>query len=192
MVPGVPYAYPGFLARLWLALVCLVRVITDRALARSIGELLAGSTSSERAPVAELPAPPPPAPVDGGPDHGGALALLALFQREGRLIDFLEQEIATFPDAEIGAAARLVHEGCRRALHAHATVAPIRSETEESRIVVEDGYPRAAIKLTGNVGSKPPYRGTLRHAGWRVTDVRLPTALADHDPEVVAPAEVEL
>src|SRR5262249_23557231 len=47
--------------------------------------------------------------------HASALTLLAAFQREGRLVDFLQQEIAGFSDEEIGAAARVVHGGCRKA-----------------------------------------------------------------------------
>lgn len=132
----------------------------------------------------------PTEPVE--PDPRGALTLLALLQREGRLVDFLEQDVASFSDADVGAAARLVHEGCRKALRAHATIAPVRSEAEESRVTVDEGYDPAAVKLTGKVGPKPPYQGTLRHAGWRVSGLRLPRALAGHDAELVAPAEVEL
>jgi hypothetical protein len=120
------------------------------------------------------------------------LQLLALLQREGRLIDFLQQEIADFDDADIGAAVRVVHEGCRKALHDHATVEPVREEAEDSPVRVPKGFDPSAIKLTGEVKGEPPYQGMLRHRGWRVTDLRLPEALEGHDFSVVAPAEVEL
>jgi hypothetical protein len=121
-----------------------------------------------------------------------ALLLLGLLQREGRLVDFLEQDISAFGDAEVGAAARVVHEGCRKALRGHAEVASVRDEEEDSRVEVAEGVESGAIKLTGNVTGKPPYRGVLRHRGWRVVRLELPAALAGHDPSVVAPAEVEL
>ena len=57
----------------------------------------------------------------------GALLLLELLQREGRLVDFSEQDIAKFSDADVAAAARLVHDGCRKALRAHVPVTPIRA-----------------------------------------------------------------
>src|SRR5438309_1967620 len=70
-------------------------------------------------------------------------------------------------------------------------VAPVRDEAEDSSVTVT-AVEAAAVKLTGKVGGPPPFRGTLRHGGWRVRELRLPTALGGHDPEIVAPAEVEL
>ena len=155
------------------------------------------STVSNAQPAPDAPAasPPPaeaPRPDDASTGVEGALALLALFQREGRLLDFLEQDVVSFSDAEVGAAARLVHDGCRKALRGHAKVAPVRVEAEESRVTVEEGYAPATVKLIGNVGPRPPYTGILRHPGWRVEGLALPRALASHDAEIVAPAEVEV
>ena len=121
-----------------------------------------------------------------------ALMMLALFQREGRLIDFLEQDITSFEDAEVGAAARVVHEGCGKALHGAAKVEPLRDEEEEAKVVLERGYDAGAVKLTGNVSGKPPYRGILRHRGWRVRKLELPRAVEGHDVHIVAPAEIEV
>jgi Domain of unknown function (DUF2760) len=120
------------------------------------------------------------------------MQLLALLQREGRLVDFLEQDVASFSDADIGAAARVVHEGCRRALRSHATVAPVRTEDEGARVTITSDVPPDEIKLTGKVEGVPPYSGILRHRGWRVTGLVLPRAVRASDTSVVAPAEVEL
>lgn len=139
----------------------------------------------------EKPAPtakPAAAPLD----TTAALQLLALLQREGRLVDFLEQEIAAFSDAEIGAATRVVHEGCRRALHEHAKLEPVRTEDEDTTVTIPAAFKPAEIKLTGNVQGKPPYKGTLRHRGWRAREVRLPVPAPGHDASIIAPAEVEL
>lgn len=129
---------------------------------------------------------PAPAAV---PTHEG-LQLLALLQREGRFVDFVEQDIASFPDADIGAAARVVHEGCRRALHAHARVVSVRSEAEGSRIELAQASPE--VKLVGNVAGSAPYRGVLRHRGWRIEGFELPKVVGAHDASVVAAAELEL
>ena len=121
-----------------------------------------------------------------------ALQLLGLLQREARLVDFLQEDVAPYSDAEIGAAARVVHEGCRKVLREHFSLAPLRSEPEGSRITLPEGFDAAAVRVTGNVVGKAPFTGTLSHRGWRVTDTRLPQLAAGHDAAIVAQAEVEL
>jgi hypothetical protein len=121
-----------------------------------------------------------------------ALQLLALLQREARLIDFVQEDIAGHTDADVGAAARLVHEGCRKVLQAHFTLAPVRSEEEGRRLTLPAGFDAAAVRLTGNVVGQAPFTGTLSHRGWRVTEVRLPQLAEHHDAAIVAQAEVEL
>jgi len=122
----------------------------------------------------------------------GALALLALLQREGRLVDFLREPLDGFSDADIGAAARDVHRGCRKVLEQHLSLEPVMPGSEEAKVSVPKGFDPAEIRLIGEAKGEPPFRGTLRHHGWRVVDARLP-ALADGiDRMVVAPAEVEL
>jgi hypothetical protein len=137
------------------------------------------------APVS--PAPRPPARSN----DDAALGLLAIFQREGRLVDFLEQDLDAFPDAEIGAAARVVHSGCRRALRAHFELARVRPEAEGTAITV-GASDVAEVKLTGNVHGSAPYRGVLRHAGWRVERTRMPEFVGGHNASVICQAEVEL
>ena len=122
----------------------------------------------------------------------GALALLALLQREGRLVDFLREPLDGFSDGDIGAAARDVHRGCRKVLDQHLSLEPVMPGSEEAQVAVPKGFDPAEIRLIGEAHGEPPYRGTLRHHGWRVVDARLP-ALADGvDRAVIAPAEVEL
>src|SRR2546422_8580288 len=48
--------------------------------------------------------------------HASALMLLAALQREGRFIDFVRQDVAGFPDEDIGAAAPRVPAGRRRGI----------------------------------------------------------------------------
>ena len=121
-----------------------------------------------------------------------ALQLLGLLQRGARFVDFVEEDIAGYSDADIGAAARLVHEGCRTTLREHFTIRPVRDEAEGSRVTLAEGFDATAIRLTGNVVGKPPFSGNISHRGWRVADVRLPKLTKTHDATVIAPAEVEL
>ena len=117
---------------------------------------------------------------------------LALLQRDARLIDFAGESLAAYDDAQIGAAARLVHEGCAKVLREQFDIVPVRAEAEGTRITLAAGFDAAAIKLTGNVVGQPPFSGSLSHRGWRVAEVRLPKLAEGHDARVLAPAEVEL
>ena len=144
---------PSVFARLWLAVVCWFRIVFDAEFAARVQQL-------------QRPAEP--------------LQLLAILQREGRLIDFCEEDLAGFSDAQIGAAARTVHDGCRKALRSMITLEPVRSEVEGAPVELPAGFDPRAIRLTGNVVGNPPFKGVLKHHGWRTAEV------------VIAPAEVEL
>jgi hypothetical protein len=169
-------AQPSFFARLWLAIVCWFRIVFDKSFAAQVQGLRR-----------DRPAlPPPPDAQAAGP----ALHLLALLQREGRLIDFCEEELTGFSDAQVGAAARTVHDGCRKAVREAFTLAPVRGETEGSPVTMPAGFDPHAVRLTGNVTGSPPFAGVLRHHGWKATQVRMPAASGD--ATVIAPAEVEL
>ncbi|MDW6004087.1 DUF2760 domain-containing protein [Vibrio mangrovi] len=121
-----------------------------------------------------------------------ALQILALFQKEARLVDFLNEEIIHYSDEEVGAAARVIHSGGKKVLDEYLHLEPVRSEAEETRITVEAGFNPQAIRLTGNVTGSAPYQGLLVHKGWMVTEIRLPQIAKDYDVSVIAPAEVEL
>lgn len=185
----------SFGARLWLALILPFKLLFDgRFAARVAGvrELPEASPPPQPAPKASEDAPDEPAiaAIDAEVDPTPALQLLAILQREGRFIDFIEEDVASFSDADIGAAARIVHSGCRKALREHVKLEPVRSEDEGAKVTL-DGSPQE-VKLTGNVQGKGPHTGTLRHRGWRAVDITLPVAVEGHDVKIVAQAEVEL
>lgn len=180
----------SLLSRLWLSWVAAFRILFDGRYAARVAALgKATEAAAFPEPLSARTPAPKPEPA-GASAEEGALQLLALLQREGRFVDFVEQEITAFSDRDVGAAARLVHEGCRKALHAHARVVSVRSETEGARLSLEQ--PSADVKLVGNVAGSAPFRGVLRHRGWKVDELRLPKLLGTHDPKVVAQAELEL
>ena len=124
--------------------------------------------------------------------HASALVLLAALQREGRFIDFVRQEVAGFSDEEIGAAGRVVHAGCRKVIDQYFRFEPASQASEGGPLTVPAGFDSQRIRLIGNVSGKPPFRGTLKHHGWIVTEVKVPEISDALDPRVAAPAEVEL
>ena len=189
---------PSLLSRLALA----VSVLFQPALAARLRDLRDGVAEPAPAPqpapapvTVTAPAPAPsaaPAPQLRTAPHEAALQLLGLLQRDARFIDFIEEDVKAYSDADIGAAARVVHEGCRKVLREHFSIQPLRAENEGSRITLPEGFDAAAVRVTGNVVGKAPFTGTLSHRGWRVTDTRLPQLAAGHDAAIVAQAEVEL
>lgn len=189
----------SFLARLWLAIVCWFRIVFDPPFAQQIAAvreqalLAAGAPAPAPAPPRDrptLPATPTAINTQQLARCEEALHLTAMLQREGRLLDFVEEDLTGFSDAQIGAAARTVHDGCKKALHQAFTFAPVRLEKEGAPVSLPGGFDPGAVRLTGNVVGNPPFNGVLRHHGWKVTDVHMPTASGD--PTLVAPAEVEL
>jgi hypothetical protein len=139
-------------------------------------------------PAAE---PPAEAPKAAKPS-GEPLRLLALLQRDGRLVDFLLEDVQGFSDAQIGSAVRDIHRQCRQALKEHMTLSPILSGEEGESVSVPAGFDPSAIRLTGNVTGQPPFSGALRHHGWRVSELKLAEAPTGADAFVIQPAEVEL
>ncbi|WP_063659701.1 DUF2760 domain-containing protein [Aliivibrio fischeri] len=121
-----------------------------------------------------------------------ALQLLALLQKEARFIDFMQEDLKGFADAEVGAAARVIHEGGQKVLSDYFTLTPVRTEEEESRLSIPAGFNPSEIRLTGNVVGEAPFNGTLIHRGWKVAEVKLPKLAEGYDATIVAPAEVEL
>ena len=120
-----------------------------------------------------------------------AVQMLALLQRDGRLVDFLEEDVSSYPDGQLGAAVRSIHTSCRQVLERYIKLEPILSSEEDEPVAVPVGFDPAAIKLVGNVTGEPPIRGLLRHRGWRVTEVTLPSPQGT-GRAIVAPAEFEV
>jgi Domain of unknown function (DUF2760) len=138
--------------------------------------------------VSRLKEVQPPAAVD----FDRAVQMLALFQRDGRLIDFLAENVSSYPDVQLGAAVRTIHDACRQVLDQYVKLEPILDSEEDQPVTVQAGFDPAAIKLIGNVTGEPPVRGLLRHRGWRVKQVNLPPLPQASGRMVVAPAEVEI
>jgi hypothetical protein len=181
---------PSFFARLWLAFVSFFRIVFDPpfaarvAAARTVAALPPRPTDQSTLPDT------PTAMADTLARNEQALQLLAMLQRDGRLIDFCEEDLAGLPDAQIGAAARTVHAGCRKALRGAFDLVPVRTEPEGTPLALPAGFDPRAVRLVGNVVGSPPFSGVLRHHGWKVGAVRMPAAPSD--PTLIAPAEVEL
>ncbi len=144
------------------------------------------------APVVIQPIAPPPAPPR---PEAEIVAFLALLQENGRLVDFAKEDITAATDQQLGAAARVVHAGCRKVLSDYFEISPLRSENEGTAVTLEPGYDATAHRLLGSVPPNPPYSGKLVHPGWIAKSIKLPrvTGTTEQRPwPVLAPAEIEI
>ena len=129
---------------------------------------------------------------DGGPQRPDSVQLLSSLQEKGRLIDFLMEDIKDYDDAQIGAAVRNIHQDCRKLLKEYFPLVPAIDAPEDSEFTVNEGFNPSHIKLSGNIGSKPPFKGIVRHGGWKVSEVKMPLRASNIDKNIVAPAEIEI
>jgi hypothetical protein len=185
------------LALFLLLTTIVLALISISALRRRAGSQPNEVAASVPTPAPNIPPQPPraesPRPVvvrEATPD--AALQLLGLLQQEARFIDFLQEEIAGHADVDIGAAVRIVHEGCRKVLKQHVVLDPVRPESENSRITLPKGFDASSVRVSGHIVGEPPFTGTLIHRGWRASSIHLPKLAEGHDARILAPAEVEL
>ncbi len=176
----------GFGARLWLAFILPWQVLFDGVFAARVQAAQSAVPEAALAPAREVEE------RAAERDLSPALQLLAILQREGRFVDFVQEDLSGASDADIGAAARVVHEGCRKGLADFVEFEPVRTEGEGAKLELPEGYDAVRHRVTGNVKGEPPYAGTLAHHGWQASRFSLPKLGEAHDPMVVAPAEVEL
>lgn len=137
--------------------------------------------------------PQPPAPPQQEKATDGALRILGILQRDARLLDFLMEDISAYPDEQVGAAVRGLHQDCRRSLERYLRLAPVLDGVEGTYVRLDAAAEPGAVRLLGNVplGAKAE-GGILRHKGWRATRIVLPEPAAGEDPAVLAPAEIEV
>jgi hypothetical protein len=178
----------GFGKRISYAFKSFFAILSSGALPTDVADELIEPKVAAAAPSPAITAPP--APRVESTDR--AVQMLMILQRDGRLIDFLTEEIASYSDAQIGAAVRDLHESCRQSLQRYIHLEPIIASEEGQAITVQEAIDPATIKLIGNVAGTRPLRGTLRHRGWRAASVNLPPLADGAGRTVVAPAEVEI
>lgn len=180
---------PGFWKRVGLAFRSFVSIVSDGEVPDDIAQEL-GKPELPPASAASAATPAPAKPEAETVDR--AVQMLALLQRDGRLIDFLTEDVAPYPDAQLGAAVRTVHQSCREVLQRYFKLEPVLESQEDQPITVQPGFDPASIKLVGNVSGQRPIRGILRHRGWRVKEANMPSLPQGAGRMVVAPAEVEI
>lgn len=178
----------AFSTRVSYAFRCFFAILSRGEIPQDIARELITSpgSSSAKAPARAATEKVSDDPIDR------AVQVLSLFQRDGRLVDFLAEDVSLYPDSQLGVAVRTIHDSCRQVLERYVKLEPIISGEEDQPVTVPSGMDPAAIKLVGNVVGEPPVRGVLRHRGWKVKEVSLPSLPQGTGRKIVAPAEVEI
>jgi uncharacterized protein DUF2760 len=162
--------------RLGLGLKALGRTLRDPRFAEKIQPLLS-----------EASAPPKPAKPSGAP-----LRMLGLLQREGRLLDFLMEDLSGAQDVQVGFGVRELHKQCQQILRKTLELEPVLPGEQDAAVEVAADFDPSAVRLTGNVSGSPPFKGILKHPGWRVKKLNLAAPPDGGDEFVLMPAEVEM
>jgi hypothetical protein len=141
-----------------------------------------------------IPAPVPVSAPIAIPADAEIVAFVALLQEKGRLVDFLMEDLTTYKDEDIGAAARVIHQGCKQVLDEYFKIAAIADVTEGSDITVPSDSAADEYRLVGKLSGTPPFTGKLIHKGWKTDYVKLPRIVKIDGKQLpaIAPAEVEL
>jgi Na+-transporting methylmalonyl-CoA/oxaloacetate decarboxylase gamma subunit len=189
LLPGTS-AYTVPIATIGLVLALLVVALSF------VGSLKI-SAISEPAPAQSAVSPPPPVPIQPpavNQAEAEVVAFFALLQEKGRLVDFLMEELTSYEDAQVGAAARVIHQGCRQVLQEHFTITAVSEAEEGSQVTVPAGYFANEYRIVGKLSGDPPFTGKLIHKGWKTESVKLPRIVKTDGKRlpVIAPAEVEL
>jgi len=158
-----------------------------------IAIVLPRNRAQPRKPVAE-PVRPAPTQTQASRADADVVHFLGMLQEKGRLVDFLMDDINAYSDAQVGAAARVVHAGCKGVLQEHFKISPVRTEQEGSTVQVPAGYSADEYRLVGRIAGSAPFSGVLVHRGWKTDTVKLPQLLrgATDQLPTIAPAEVEV
>jgi Domain of unknown function (DUF2760) len=179
--------HTALIAGLALALAILVLILA-----------LIGGKSGARTQLVEPPAPvpapipiQPPAPTTNQAE-AEIVAFFGLLQEKGRLVDFLMEDVTSYEDAEVGAAARVIHQGCRQVLQEYFKISAISEAQEGTEVTVPAGYSPDQYRLVGKLSGAPPFTGTLLHKGWKTEFVKLPRIVISERLPAIAPAEIEL
>ena len=125
-------------------------------------------------------------------DRSDAVYTLTLLQREGRLIDFLKEDISSFSDDQVGAAVRQIHEGCSKVLDRYFKVEALASVNEGESLTVPKDFDPSEYQMSGQVAGEAPYTGSLVHKGWKASALSLPERSSSLNGMVICPAEVEV
>lgn len=180
--------------RLGLAFRVWWRILQDAKFALSVEGIMRQSPEEavQGEPTRE-PARPKQSKAKEKPARSDAITLLASLQREARFVDMVQEPLAEYSDAQVGAAVRDVLRDCHQVLDRFFGLEPAVEQQEGSSINVAEGYDAGFFRLVGVVQGPPPFAGRVVHHGWKATRCEIPRWTGHVSSRwVLAPVEVEI
>ena len=118
--------------RLAVAFRAFFRVLANALVAEKVEQVLKGQAlpAIEHQPVEKPPPKPEPKPAKKAIVRSDALKLLEALQREARLVDFFQEPLTGYEDAQIGAVVRDLHRQCAATLERMFGLKPIEAAAE--------------------------------------------------------------
>jgi hypothetical protein len=124
-----------------------------------------------------------------GSGRSDGITLLALLQKESRLVDLILEDMESYSDEQIGGAARRVLRDARECLQTYVPIEPLVEGREGEMIRVPDTASPLRWRLLGDASASS---GTLLHAGWVARKVQLPEwSGSQENSMIISPAEVD-
>ncbi len=169
----------------------IVILLALAVLCQLIGLVRRKPAAQKPVAAATKPAEEAPKPSPAALAEAQIVQFLARLQEKGRLVDFAMDDITPHSNEDIGAAARIVHQGCQEVLKDLFDIKVVHPGEEGESLSLAADFDARAYRLVGKVPEHPPFNGTVLHRGWKTTRITLPQ-LTDTTREVIAPAEVEI
>ena len=133
-----------------------MRLVAERVEQVLKGQPLPAIEHQPVEPPAKAPAKPEPKPAKKSPVRSDALNLLESLQREARLIDFLQESLAGYDDAQVGAAVRDLHRQSAAVLERMFALKPIETAPEGATTEVGEGFDPGRIHLAAISTARRP------------------------------------
>lgn len=118
-----------------------------------------------------------------------ALTLLAVMQKESRILDLIFDDLDGYSDEQIGGASRQVLRDLRDCLDSHVKIESLVDKQEGDVVQIPDTASPIRWKVIGDASAQS---GTLTHAGYVAKKVTLPEWTGtEENASIIAPAEVD-
>jgi hypothetical protein len=127
-------------------------------------------------------------------EDAAVLTFLRVLQEKSRILDFALTDIARLPDPQVGAAARVVHQGLRTVLQDSFDIKPIAEASEGQNLELPEDFDSSRYRILQQSAVDQKPQGVVLHRGWEVKKMNLPRTLrrpGDPLPSVLAPVEIE-